>query len=112
MTPYSVALLYIQIMIINFSEKLWEYDGNASWHFITVPAEHAQAIKEVTASEPRRGFGSVKVEVTIGSSNWKTSVFPDSSNGTYLLPVKKEVRTTEKISAGDMVELQITILEI
>ncbi|WP_370027863.1 DUF1905 domain-containing protein [Planotetraspora sp. GP83] len=31
------------------------------------------------AGGPRRGFGSMRVRVTVGGSTWKTSIFPDSA---------------------------------
>ena len=52
----------------------------------------------------QNGFGSVRVAVTIGSTTWKTSLFP-SKEGAYLLPIKAEVRKKERIAAGDAVPL-------
>jgi hypothetical protein len=60
-------------------------------------------------SGPRSGWGSIRVEATIGGSTWKTSIFPDSKSGTFLLPVKAQVRKQEGISAGDRVRLTIEI---
>ena len=39
----------------------------------------------------RRGFGSVRVEVTLEGVTWRTSVFPSKETGGYFLPVKMEV---------------------
>jgi hypothetical protein len=49
----------------------------------------------------------VKVKVTIGSSTWSTSVFPDAKRGTFVLPVKKPVRQAEGIEAGDRVKVAL-----
>jgi hypothetical protein len=57
----------------------------------------------------RRGFGSVKVEVRIGDSRWKTSLFPQKSGG-WFLPVKKPVRLTERLVEGDEIEVELTLL--
>ncbi|MFL6743249.1 MAG: DUF1905 domain-containing protein, partial [Sphingomicrobium sp.] len=57
----------------------------------------------------RGGFGSVKVEASINGVAWRTSVFPQKSGG-YLLPVKKEVRCTAGIAAGDEVTLELELL--
>jgi hypothetical protein len=96
-------------MEYEFKAKLWEYDGPGAWHFITLPRDYGQEIKLVS-SDFRKGFGSVKVEVTIGSSSWETSVFPDKQSDSYVLPIKKEIRSKENISAGNMVSLRIKIV--
>ena len=57
----------------------------------------------------RRGFGSVPVSVTIGETNWDTSIFPDSKSGTFILPVKAKVRKDEDIEAGETVEFEIEV---
>jgi len=62
----------------------------------------------------RRGFGSVKVEVRIGGSRWKTSLFPrkasDGGGDGWFLPVKKPVRLAELLVEGDEVEVELTLL--
>ena len=92
-----------------FEAELWLWDGDAAWHFITVPPDLSDDIEEQAGE--RRGFGSVPVEVTIGSSTWTTSLFPDSKRGAYLLPVKKQVRTREGIEAGDVVTVGLVVRE-
>jgi hypothetical protein len=59
-----------------------------------------------------RGFGSVRVSVTVGSTTWQTSVFPDSKTGTFVLPLKKSVRTAEHLKAGASVEAQLEIVDL
>jgi hypothetical protein len=57
---------------------------------------------------PSGGWGSVKVEATIGETTWNTSLFL-SDAGTYLLPVKQPVRTAEDIEAGDEIDLLLRL---
>ena len=45
----------------------------------------------------RRGFGSIPVIVKLGKTEWKTSIFPDSKSGTFLLPLKAQVRKKEEV---------------
>ena len=94
-----------------FSAPLWQHPGADGWHFVSVPAEISDDIADLTAST-RRGFGSVRVTVTVGSTSWRTSVFPDSKSGTYLLPMKKSVRTAEQLVAGAAVEAQLEIVDL
>ncbi len=91
-----------------FVADLWLYDGDAAWHFITVPDEVSDQI-DADASEIRGGFGSVPVRVTVGTTTWSTSLFPDSKRGAYVLPVKKEVRRSEGLAVGDQVPVALVI---
>ena len=95
-------------MEIRFAALLWEHSGQGAWHFVTVPTEQGEEIR-LLAGEPR-GFGSVRVEVALGSSRWSTSVFPDSSSGSFVLPVKKVVRLAEDLVGGDPVEVVLRVV--
>src|SRR5262249_10621903 len=85
---------------------LWRSPGADGWHFVSLPAGISADISDITAGT-RRGFGSVRVTVTVGATSWRTSIFPDSKTGAYLLPVKKEVRLAEHLEAGDEVRAQL-----
>ena len=90
-----------------FKSKLWIYDGPAAWHFITVPKKISAHIKTMALTQ--RGFGSVKVQVTIGRSVWSTSIFPDKSKH-YLLPIKSQVRKTELLKTGQLIKVGLKII--
>jgi hypothetical protein len=93
-----------------FSARLWAWQARAdSWVFVTVPAAVSDDIDDRLVGEPR-GFGSVRVEVTVGSSTWRTSVFPSKEEQAYVLPVKKAVRRAEGVAAGDDVEVSLVVL--
>ena len=81
-----------------FVGELFKWEGKAAWHFVALPAGVADEIE--AAAGIKRGFGSVPVLVTVGTSAWATSLFPDKSRGTYLLPVKKAVREAEEWHDG------------
>lgn len=95
-------------LVLDFSAEVWEHVGEAAWFFLTVPVDESEDIREL--APPRRGFGSVRVGVTIGSTSWSTSVFPQSSSGCFILPVKKEVRRAEGIEAGDVVDVALRLV--
>ena len=84
---------------------LWKQDG--SWVFVTVPLDISEEIDDIVPD--RRGFGSVKVDVQIGATRWDTSIFPDSTSGCFVLPLKKAVRTAEKIDVGDTAEIDLSV---
>jgi hypothetical protein len=92
----------------SFTAELWIWDARQSdsWTFVTVPPEHSDDLREQAAG-PRAGFGSIRVEVTIGKSTWRTSVFPDKESNCYVLPVKAAVRKAEGIDAGDTTEISL-----
>jgi len=95
-----------------FTEKCWLWTADkAAWHFITVPKNHSEEIKFFTDNHfgKRRGWGAVRVTVTIGSSEWQTSIFPSKSLDAYILPIKADVRKKEKIVVDNMVEVTLNI---
>ena len=91
-----------------FTAPLWRYPGAGGWHFVSLPPGIADEIADMTAGN-RAGFGSVRVAVTVGTTSWRTSLFPDSKTGTYLLPVKEAVRDAENLETGDVVRAQVQI---
>ena len=91
---------------------MWEYEGGqGSWHFISVPTDVADAIADEVGDQTR-GFGSVRVDVRIGQTRWQTSLFPDRSRGTYLLPLKKAVRLAEQLEDGTKASVRLTLLDV
>jgi hypothetical protein len=94
-----------------FDAELWIWDARRddSWTFLSLPADASEEIRELAAG-PRRGFGAVPVRVSIGGSTWKTSIFPDSARGVYVLPVKRTVRRAEGIEAGDVASVTVELV--
>jgi hypothetical protein len=88
--------------------KMWSND-EGRMHFMSVPAELSGEIK-AHAMLVRRGFGSVRVEVTLDEIVWRTSVFPVKSSGGYFLPVKMDVIRKADIAAGDEVAVRLDLL--
>ena len=88
--------------------KVWLYPGEAAWHFVSVPKKQSDDIKKKFATV-KRGWGSLRVVVTLGKTSWKTSIFPDKRSGTYLLPLKAEVRKKENVHYDDVVTFQLDV---
>jgi hypothetical protein len=95
---------------IKLQTKLWAYHGKATWHFLSIPPEESAQIKFENIFN-LRGWGSLKVTAKIGKTKWKTSIFPDSKTSSYLLPIKALVRKSEKLIAGDIVDLELLVGE-
>ncbi|HWI03928.1 MAG TPA: DUF1905 domain-containing protein [Acidimicrobiales bacterium] len=94
----------------SFTAEVWEHEGPVAWHFVSLPEEVADEI-DATFGHQAKGFGSQRVEVTIGKTRWNTSIFPDRKRGTYLLPVKKEVRVSEQLAAGASAAIDLTVID-
>jgi hypothetical protein len=93
--------------IYEFSGVLWEYRGEAPWVFITLEVADAD---EIHARSPQSGgFGSVKVKARMGETEWSTSIFPDKSSGSFLLPVKRSVRDEQNLVVGDVANVMLRI---
>lgn len=97
-------------MIYLFDAELWLWDARQgdSWTFLSLPEEASAEIREVAGALPR-GFGSVRVTVTLGATVWKTSIFPDAKAGVYVLPLKKAVRKAVGVEAGDTVTVKVEL---
>jgi len=97
--------------LITVTAPIWLWsEGKGSWHFLTVPADQAIEIRLLAqAAGPRRGFGSVRVAATINQITWRTSIFPQKS-GSYILPIKADVRRRAGVSAGDEVTLSLELV--
>ena len=94
----------------SFTAEVWEHEGPAAWHFVSLPEAVADEI-EATYGHRAAGFGSLRVEVTIGKTRWSTSIFPDRKRGTYVLPLKKEVRVAERLVAGAPAKVGLVVVD-
>ena len=95
-----------------FVADLWIWDARRqdTWTFVTVPPEISRALEDVAeARGPRAGFGSIRVEVRVGPSTWRTSVFPDSGSGCFVLPIKKSVRKANGVRVGDPITVALRV---
>lgn len=94
-------------MTFSFSGEVWYWRGPAPFFFVTVPEPIA---KEIKAHERMAtyGWGMIPVEVTLGSTTWKTSLWP--KDGLYVVPLKDAVRKAEQIDEGSCPLLQLSVM--
>jgi hypothetical protein len=97
--------------MVEFAAELWLWDARRddTWVFVSLPEEASDDIRDLVGGQVR-GFGSVRVRVTIGATSWQTSIFP-SADGPYVLPLKKAVRRAEKIDTGDTATVAIELVD-
>lgn len=94
-----------------FEAELWVWEAkapSANWTFVAVPEEFAEEI--LVRGGPPKGFGSVRVEVSVDDQTWRTSVFPSKGAG-YVLPIKAPVRRATGVEAGDTIAVELRVLE-
>jgi hypothetical protein len=93
-------------MELEFSGEIWVWKGPAPYHFVTVPEDCCDAL-EATAGLVSYGWGMIPVQVRIGQTDWKTSLWP--KDGRYIVPLKDAVRRAEALEVGDMTTIRLFV---
>ncbi len=98
-----------------FEATVWVHasdnQGNSkggSWHFVTLPVELSLEIRSQLAWQ-EEGWGRLKATAQIGSTSWKTAIWYDTQHGSYLLPIKSDVRKKENIAVGDLINIKLWV---
>ena len=91
----------------SFEGGLWVYPGETPWHFLTLPEDISEELKSLRGKP--RGFGSMRVAVKVGATQWQTSIFPDKLSNSFILPVKAEVRVKEDLGEGSLTRVEISV---
>lgn len=92
---------------ITFEAALWRYQGaQAAWFFVTLPKAAGDEL-HFRGRRRKAAWGSIPVGVTVGATLWKTSVFPDRKTGSFLLPIKADVRRAESLIEGEAVSVEL-----
>jgi GNAT superfamily N-acetyltransferase len=89
-----------------FIGEVIEWRGPAPYYFVSVPEQEGVALR-AAASAASYGWGMLPIRARIGSTEWKTSLWP--KDGGYLLPLKDAVRKPEGLDAGDAVDVRLTV---
>ncbi|HET8617192.1 MAG TPA: DUF1905 domain-containing protein [Actinomycetales bacterium] len=93
-------------MQLRFTGEVWYWRGPSPFHFVTVPVEESEYLRDV-ARDVTYGWGMIPVRVSVGDTEWATSLFP--KDGRYLVPLKDAVRQAEQIDSGDVVTLGLSV---
>lgn len=83
-------------------------EGMGGWWIVFLPKEMAKEIRE-NLKFLEEGWGRLKITAKIGNSQWKTAIWFDTKNDTYLLPLKAEIRKKENIETGQEIDIIIWI---
>ena len=92
----------------SINATLWRYQAKGGWYFVTLPKPLSLKIRKshFTSEE---GWGRLKVEANIGKTHWLTAIWFDTKAGSYLLPIKANVRKKESLSEGKKVQITLKI---
>lgn len=93
-------------MDVEFEGEIWHWRGPAPFYFISVPTELCDGLR-AAAKLVSYGWGMVPAQVRLGSTEWKTAIFP--KDGGYIVPIKSAVRAREGVEEGAVVKLGLTI---
>lgn len=93
-------------MELEFAGEIWFWRGPAPHHFITVPEDESEILRD-EAAFVSYGWGMIPVTVRIGESEFETSLFP--KDGGYIVPIKLAVRRTEGLTVGDVPAVQLRL---
>ena len=90
--------------------RKYKEEDTCGWNFLFIPQDLAKEIRAMHKHQ-EEGWGRMKVTAKIGGSEWKTSIWFDMENDTYLLPVKAAIRKKENIemAVGNKVKATICI---
>lgn len=92
----------------SLTSKVIVYPGMGGWRFLGIPKKEGVEIRE-KFGKSAKGWGSLPVQVTIGRTSWETSIFPDKQSGSYILPLKAQVRKAERIDDGEVVRFKLRL---
>ena len=95
-------------MRFTFSGEVWHWRGPAPHHFVTLPGPESEQIAEI-ANEVTYGWGMIPVRARIGDTDFETAMF--AKDGGYVLPLKVAVRRAEEIDVGDVVDVDLSVIE-
>ncbi|WP_024929499.1 DUF1905 domain-containing protein [Methylophilus sp. OH31] len=96
-----------------FSDIIKQWLGSKStWHYVSLPTAMSDEIHTLSQyhQTKRRGWGAVKVEVSMGDQQWQTSIFPAFEGKRYALFLKADVRKQLAVTVGSEVSVSLTVL--
>ena len=91
-----------------FTAPVWKHYATGGWYFVSLPTEFSEEIRQ-NMKWQEEGWGRLKAKVKIRATSWDTAIWYDTKLGTYILPLKVDIRKKEKIKIGDIFEIEIIL---
>lgn len=89
-----------------FEARVIYWRGPSPFFFVPIPVRHGEEISGLSKLVTY-GWGMIPVEAEIGGVVFTTALFP--KDGTYLLPLKANVRRKINVTAGDQVSVDMAV---
>lgn len=89
-----------------FSATVWVHNGPGGWHFVSIPPELSQEIRQHFQSL-EQGWGRLPVAAQVGGTEWATAIWYDTKQQAYLLALKAAIRKAEGIVPGKPVQVRL-----
>lgn len=90
----------------DFGGEVFQWRGPAPYYYVAVPEDDSDDIKAISQAVTY-GWGVIPVTVTVGDTEFQTSLFP--KDGRYLVPLKDKVRRAEGIGDGDAITVRLAL---
>lgn len=92
--------------VIRFEAEVIRFAGPGGWHGVFLPDE---ATAEVRFFGRANALGAIAVRAEVGTTEVRTSLFPDKRRNSYLLPLKASLRRSEAVKEGDRITITLLI---
>ena len=89
-----------------FEAEVVRFDSPGGWHGVFLPTD---AVAEARFFGRANALGAIAVRAQIGTSEVKTSLFPDKRRDSFLLPLKTALRRSENIKEGDRITVTLLL---
>ena len=93
-------------MHFEFTGKIIFWRGPSPFFFVAMPDEESRDLKAISGAVTY-GWGVIPVQVRIGETEFKTSLFP--KDDLYLVPIKAAVRKAENLEEGEEVTIELEV---
>lgn len=92
---------------ITFSRRVWQWPAaHAAWYFVYVDGDLLVSVQKIIGNKK----GLIPIEITVGTTTWRTSLLPYRKEHCYLIALKKKVRYAERIQEHDNVTISFWII--
>lgn len=91
-----------------FTAIIWQYDGPNGWYFVSLPYDISKEIRE-NLKWQEEGWGRLKATAKIENQEWKTAIWFDTKQNTYLLPLKADIRKKGNLEKDQVIEVSVFI---
>lgn len=92
----------------DFSAQMWKDSMPGGWVFISLPKPISNEIRKHLQFQ-EEGWGRMKASAIIQGIEWDTAIWYDKKMGTYLLPVRADIRKKGNLELGETLEVSVFI---